>query len=143
MAATTNAEIYIALRNHLASYSGLPFVAYPMIGGEPPIGANGLPELYWIVQDLRLPVSSRFIGADDPDEYSGSFQVHVMASGQETHPQIMYQVGLIANHFPKLMTLSVGGSRLQVTGTPYLATEPYQDGVYYRAPVLVPWRLSV
>lgn len=142
MSATTNTETYIALRDHLETYPNAPFTAYPMQTYEPPTGANGLPAMYWIVQDARLPVSSRFIGADDPDEYAGSFQVHIMSPSEMTHPQLMYQVGLVANHFPKLLDIWLTDGRLQITGTPYLAVQPYQDGIYYRAPVIVPWRLA-
>lgn len=142
MPAITNTEIYIALRDHLKTYSGLPFVAYPMDTYTPPTGANGLPSIYWIVQDMRLPVTSRLAGYDDPDEYRGDFQVHIMAPEEITHSQLMYQVGLIANHFPKGLGIWTSSGKVEVIETPYLAAEPYRDGTYHRAPVLVRWRLS-
>lgn len=133
-------ETYLELRDHLQAYPQLPPVMYPGERFDPP-ATDGVPDIYWIVQDARLPVQGLYIGDDTPDEYTGSFQVHIMAPEWATHPQLMYQVGLVANHFSKSTDLWLSAGRLQVTGTPYLATDPYMDGIYRRAPVLVSWRV--
>lgn len=131
----TETEIYIALRDHLLTFANLPFVAFPMETYDPPLDPNGLPSLFWVVNDLRLPVRTRFVGATDPDNYTGSFQVHIKAPARITHAQLMQSVGDVVNHFPK--GTCIGGIKL--TGTPFLGSEPYQDGIYTRAPVIVPW----
>jgi len=132
-------ETYIELRDHLLQYSQNPPVVYPGERFDPP-STGGVPDIYWVIQDARLPVQGLYIGNSTPDEYTGNFQVHIMAPEWVTHPQLMYQVGLIANHFPKGLDLWLSAGRLQVTDPPYLATDPYIDGIYRRAPVLVPWR---
>lgn len=141
MSANIQTEIYIALRDHLQTYSQAPTITYPGETFDPPTDSNGLPAIFWIVQDARLPVSNLYVGNDTPDEFTGSFQVHIMAPERITHPQLMYQVGLISNHFAKSTEIWLAAGRLQVTNTPYLATDPYVDGIYRRAPVLVPWRV--
>ena len=137
----TEVEIYIALRDHLLLYPQPPMITYPSETFTPPTNTNGLPDIYWIVQDARLPVTTPYISNGAPDEYTGSFQIHIMAPEHITWPQLIYQAGLVANHFPKGAEIDLTNGRLQVTGKPYLAVEPYRDGVYYRAPVLVPWRV--
>lgn len=139
MSATTNVEIYIELRDYLEQYAGLPPVVYPGERFDPP-STGGIPDLYWLIQDARMPVQKLYAGDTTPDEYTGTFQVHIMAPEQVTHSQLMYQVGLVANHFAKSTDLWLSSGRLQVMQTPYLATDPYMDGIYRRAPVLVPWR---
>ena len=131
-----NTEVYIALRDHLDGYTNKPHVIYPPWDDDLPA------DLFWIVQDARLPVQSPFIDAGSPKSYSGSFQVHIMAPKILTHVQLMYQVDLVAGHFPDDVRLETSGGLMQFTGGTGLATEPYKDGNYYRAPMVVPWRIS-
>lgn len=137
----TEVEIYVALRDHLKTYPQPPMIAYPSDKFDPPTDVDGLPDVYWIVQDARLPVATPYISNDAPDEYTGNFQVHIMTPQHVSWAQMMYKVALVANHFPKGKMIDIAGGRLQITKTPHLAVEPYKDGIYYRAPVLVPWRV--
>ena len=136
-------SIYLALKAHLKTYTGLPFVAYPNDAFTPPTDVNGLADIYWIVSDMRFDVPRKYVDTGGADENQGEFQVHIMLPLRFNYEQELQSSGLVIAHFPKDTRLTIGGVDVQITATPKTIGGSYRDGAYNRLPVMVRWLASV
>ncbi len=141
--ATTELKIWVALRDHANTFSGLPFVAYPSETFTPPTNANGLAAEYWIYDDMRFDVPRKYVDTAGGGNHRGEFQVHIMAPLRWTYTQLMQAAGRVIDHFPKDTRLVYDGLTVEITDTPKTIGASYRDGEYNRLPVIVRWRSGV
>ena len=138
--ATTELKIWLALRDHANTYTGLPFVAYPSDTFTPPTDASGLADTYWIYDDMRFDVPRRYVDTSGSDNHRGEFQVHIMIPLRFNYEYLRQMSGQVISHFPKDTRLVYDGLTVEITDTPKTIGASYRDGAYNRLPVIVRWR---
>ena len=138
--ATTETKIWLALRDHADTYTGLPFVAYPSDEFTPPTDSNGLADVYWIYDDMRFDVPRKYVDTSGADNHRGEFQVHIMIPLRFNYEYLRQMSGQVVGHFPKDTRLVYDGLTAEITDTPKTIGASYRDGAYNRLPVIVRWR---
>ena len=139
---TTELKIWLALRDKANLHPDLPFVAYPSEEFTPPTDANGLPDVYWIFDDMRFDVPRSYVDTEAGNHHMGDFQVHIMMPLRFNYEQHMQAAGGVIDFFPKDTRLEYGGVVVNVTDKPKTIGAAYRDGAYNRLPVLIRWRAN-
>lgn len=138
--ATTELNIWMALKDHANTFTGIPFVAYPSDAFTPPTDAKGLSGVYWIYDDLRFDFARRYVDTSGNEEHRGEFQVHVMMPLRFNYEALRQMAGQVVDHFAKDSRLSYGSTVVHIVDTPKTIGASYRDGAYNRLPVVVRWR---
>lgn len=130
-----NAKIFEALKIHMDQWTQTPVYYSPDLPQKP-----GSTTPYLIVSDVRLDEPTRYVGANDVDEYRGVWNVSVMAPMTWNTAQAMGQAGRVADHWPKGSWIAFDDCRVQVMKRPRVIGAAYVDHGMMRYQVQVEWR---
>ena len=136
--ASNDAKIWVAVRNYLETYPGLPSdVVYP---GES--FNNPDPTVpYLIIDDIRYdPLRRYYTGSN---WRTGSLMIMVMLPLEWTYAQRIEYAGKIADHFAQDTVMIYDDLSLRVAQQPTLSGAGYRDGSHFRVPLDVRWEGEV
>ena len=137
MATYLDAKIFKALNDRLDTMSGGYTIVEPNEVYEP-----SADEAFIFEQDVRFDNVRPHIDTGSSDWQTGVFSLAVMTPISWSYSQSLGIVGLIQDHFPKDLQITVSDVLVKITHKPQAIGNGYRDGNLFRIPVSIRWSCS-
>ena len=128
-------KIFLALKEHMDTYAEADVYYSPDVPQQP-----GVSSPYLLVTDLRIDFGTRFVGANDKDEYRGVLNISVMVPMAWNASQAIGLCGRVADHWPKASRHVYDDCSVQIMKRPRVIGAGYVDHGMMRYQVQVEWR---